>query len=377
MPTTFDEKWKPLFEKFDVNGDGKISMEAFQVILYKYGLKESIDPHKLSVLESTIEENIGGYIGYHEFLNIMNEKRSLSFSLAVRTRLNDCVSGHLYQFTTESHMTRWQYCLKLIGNEFLTNDNDRANFTSNFRWCLPPVLIICMCLIEIGFYVYSCVLVKQDFNLMVGPVPKESILIFNPSKKIQLWRFFTYFVFHAGLEHLIFSLVFQLLIGLPLELVHGTRRIATILFFGILAGSMGSSVLDPMSYACGVSAGVYALMAGHLANRLTHYSRIREGAIKLGIIIIFASADFGVAVWRRFSNDALPISFVPHLMGVVMGLTFGLLILRNYDQKLHERFTMWIAMMLWCLSMLFVVLWNVFFKLKSNDDANATEEPGG
>ena len=58
--------------QFDVAGDGLISMEAFQVILYKHGLKDEIDPHKLEVLESTIDENTGGTISYQEFVNIVS-----------------------------------------------------------------------------------------------------------------------------------------------------------------------------------------------------------------------------------------------------------------------------------------------------------------
>ena len=42
------------------------------MILYKHGLKDEIDPHKLEVLESTIDENTGGTISYQEFVNIVS-----------------------------------------------------------------------------------------------------------------------------------------------------------------------------------------------------------------------------------------------------------------------------------------------------------------
>jgi len=35
---------------------------------------------------------------------------------------------------------------------------------------------------------------------------------------------------------------------------------------GVLAGSLGSSISDPRAFLAGASGGVYALIAGHLAN---------------------------------------------------------------------------------------------------------------
>ena len=39
--------------------------------------------------------------------------------------------------------------------------------------------------------------------------------------------------------HLIFNLGIQLVLGLPLEMVHGSGRVATIYMSGVLAGTEG------------------------------------------------------------------------------------------------------------------------------------------
>ena len=87
--------------------------------------------------------------------------------------------------------------------------------------------------------------------------------------------------------HLAFNLIAQLLIGIPLEMVHGSPRICIIYLAGVLAGSLGTSVFDSKVWLVGASGGVYALLAAHLANVLINYSNMQCGALRLlGVIII-------------------------------------------------------------------------------------------
>lgn len=73
----------------------------------------------------------------------------------------------------------------------------------------------------------------------MGPVPIDSLFIYRPDKRHELWRFMSYMFLHAGWFHLGFNLLIQLVFGLPLEMVHGSGRIACIYFSGVLAGSLG------------------------------------------------------------------------------------------------------------------------------------------
>lgn len=72
-----------------------------------------------------------------------------------------------------------------------------------------------------------------------GPVPIDSIFIYRPDKRYEIWRFLFYMVLHAGWFHLGFNLIVQLLFGLPLEMVHGSTRIGCVYLAGVLAGSLG------------------------------------------------------------------------------------------------------------------------------------------
>lgn len=91
----------------------------------------------------------------------------------------------------------------------------------------------------------------------------------------------------------------QLLVGLPLEMVHGSGRVALIYMAGVVAGSLGTSVFDTDVYLVGASGGVYALLAAHLANVLLNYNNMQCGILRL----------FGI-----FAIGKLHITFSPILL---------------------------------------------------------------
>lgn len=99
--------------------------------------------------------------------------------------------------------------------------------------------------------------------------------------------FFFLFNCRSRWIHLAFNLTVQLLVGLPLEMVHGSTRIGCVYLAGVLAGSMGTSVFDPEVYLVGASGGVYALLAAHLANVMLNYNNMHYGIIRIVGIFLF------------------------------------------------------------------------------------------
>lgn len=57
----------------------------------------------------------------------------------------------------------------------------------------------------------------------------------------------------------------QVCLGLPLEMVHGWWRVLIIYFMGVIAGSLATSITDPMAKLAGASGGVYSLITAHIA----------------------------------------------------------------------------------------------------------------
>jgi rhomboid-related protein 1/2/3 len=135
---------------------------------------------------------------------------------------------------------------------------------------------------------------------------------------------------HAGWVHMFFNMSVQLLVGVPLEMVHGSLRIGTVYLAGVIAGSLGTSCFDSTVHLVGASGGVYALLAAHLANVLLNFSEQQLSVVRLAFVFILASADVGFAIWDRYSNeDGLPpVGYIAHLTGAVAGLTVGLVVLK-------------------------------------------------
>jgi len=61
------------------------------------------------------------------------------------------------------------------------------------------------------------------------------------------------------------NLAVQMMLGVPLEMVHRWWRVLIIYLAGAVAGSLATSVADPSVYLAGASGGVYAIMTAHLA----------------------------------------------------------------------------------------------------------------
>ena len=76
---------------------------------------------------------------------------------------------------------------------------------------------------------------------------------------------------HVNYKHLICNVVLQLLVALPLELSHGTKRVTLVYAFGVISGSLATSVFDRNVFLAGASGGVYALGAAHLAALLLNW----------------------------------------------------------------------------------------------------------
>ncbi|RWS30054.1 protein rhomboid-like protein [Leptotrombidium deliense] len=291
----------------------------------------------------------------------MTGKRTSSFKLAVthREKLDsDCDLNKIRKLAI--FQRSFDEMVKTVSNNYLHDNRDRKYYADHYKCFPPPVFIFTITFIELGFFVYYS-LSKGELSTS-GPVPVDSIFVYRPDKKNEFWRFLFYMVLHAGWIHLLFNLLVQVLVGLPLEMVHGSLRIAIVYMAGVLAGSLGTSIFDAEVYLVGASGGVYALLAAHLANVLLNYNQMELGILRIIGVFVVASADVGYAVYDRYAkeHESEPVSYVAHLTGAVAGLTIGLLVLKNFEQKLHEQLLWWIALGVYAACTLFAVLYNVF-----------------
>ncbi|KAG5889306.1 hypothetical protein JTB14_031952 [Gonioctena quinquepunctata] len=288
----------------------------------------------------------------------MTGKRSRSFKCAVHHRDREVSSENDFHLLL-AEPPLFRRMVTIVAGEFLTDDRDRKYYADHYTCCPPPLFIIFITLVELGFFLYYFI-TTGELN-PTGPVPIDSVFIYRPDKRSEIWRFLLYMMLHAGWLHLGFNLVVQLLVGLPLEMVHGSGRVFLIYMAGVLAGSLGTSVFDNDVYLVGASGGVYALLAAHLANVLLNYNNMQCGILRLFGIFAIASCDVGYAIYSRYAEElvGLPVSYVAHLTGALAGLTIGLLVLKNFEQKLHEQLLWWIALGVYAACTIFAVLFNI------------------
>ena len=60
---------------------------------------------------------------------------------------------------------------------------------------------------------------------------------------------------HASHKHIFMNTTIQLMVGIPLEMSHGSQRVAIVYAFGVIGGSLASSVFDPEFFLAGASGG--------------------------------------------------------------------------------------------------------------------------
>ncbi|VVC44262.1 Hypothetical protein CINCED_3A014559 [Cinara cedri] len=267
-----NDKWRRLFDKYDPEGFGEIPWNDFLMLLNSSDFVKLISQEKRDVFIERARQSNTTAITFQDFVNIMSGKRRRSFKCAIHHRDKEVNSENDFHIIFKEP-TLHQKMVRLVAEEFLTDERDRKYYADNYRCYPPPLFIILITLFELGTHIYyyslslgSNSLPNDMWTQVAVSVPMDSVFIYRPDKRQQLWRFMLYMFLHVGWVHLIFNLIVQLLVGLPLEMVHGSLRIGVVYMAGVLAGSLGTSVFDSNVFLVGASGGVYALLAAHLAN---------------------------------------------------------------------------------------------------------------
>nr|XP_008118112.1 PREDICTED: rhomboid-related protein 2 isoform X1 [Anolis carolinensis] len=240
----------------------------------------------------------------------------------------------------------------------------RASYLERASCLPPPLFILFVSAAELSVFAFYAVREPQAQWVTLESGIWESPLTYRPDRRSQAWRFLSYMLVHAGIEHILGNLVLQLVLGIPLELVHKGHRVGLVYLAGVLGGSLASSVCDPLLGLVGASGGVYALIGGYFMNVLVNFREMIPlfGVARLLFIFIIVGTDVGFALYRRFLSDAdgLKVSFVAHIAGGLAGMSVGYVIFSSFDRNFAKDPRFWACIGAYVLFVVFAVFFNVF-----------------
>uniref|UniRef100_A0A0N5AZW2 Rhomboid protease n=1 Tax=Syphacia muris TaxID=451379 RepID=A0A0N5AZW2_9BILA len=334
-------KWIRIFNQFDVNNDGYIPTRELKQYVRESARLFGLNPNEATKLLENVDINKDHLIDFSEFCLLMSKAKKM----------------------------RMRRVMFLAAQMVLPRNVRTQKFTylQQYNCFPPPLFMLFISVIEVNIFGYVCTTdlnslvflvklqiavytyyvseMKSGLNLerrsTTGISITDSPLIFNPHKKQELWRYFTYMLVHIDIFHLVLNILAQLVLGVSLELVHKLWRIAAVYFSGVLAGSLLVSVVDPNAYLAGASGGVYALLAAHISDLLINWSEMEFAfvrAIFLGFVIV---VDFGISAYQRYFENENKVSYASHIAGFVAGVLMGVVVLRNFRKRTWEAAALW------------------------------------
>uniref|UniRef100_A0A4W3HY49 Rhomboid-related protein 1 n=1 Tax=Callorhinchus milii TaxID=7868 RepID=A0A4W3HY49_CALMI len=358
--TELDSGSYPNIHSGDPDQTGFIGLEHVCGLLHSHDLQ--LDPGKLELLLALVQSNEQGQVCYSELLTLMSSKRSSSFRRAISNGQRPGPRALL----EEPGLSVYKRLVRHVAYEILPCEADRRWYYTQYRGCPPPLGMTLLTTLQIIIFIcYGAMLNKwvlQTYHVDYMKSP----LVYHPGHRAHVWRFFTYIFMHAGLEQLGFNALLQLMIGVPLEMVHGIVRIGLLYLAGVLAGSLTVSITDMRAPLVGASGGVYALCSAHLANVVMNWGGMRcpYKLLRMILALVCMSSEVGRAVWLRFSpplpSSGPQPSFMAHLAGAVVGVSMGLIMLRSYEENLHQQCSWWLVLSSYVVFLLFAIFWNIF-----------------
>ncbi|XP_070161079.1 rhomboid-related protein 3 isoform X3 [Polyergus mexicanus] len=355
IPLQYNEAhWKGIFEKYDLDGDGKISLQELKAMVCGPEFCNDIPAGVIRTIMRKADLDDSGYLEYPEFIAMIHRKDMQG------------IFGHLVQRYVHSMIPQ-----RPTRTMRQTSGGSRyfpQRQISIVMHTPPPPPSPS----SFGYSSQAAKLSKRggrssritDLQRLQQQTkgPAATLFIYNPHKRFQAWRYLTYMFVHVGIFHLVVNLLVQIMLGIPLEMVHKWWRVLIIYIAGVAAGSLGTSVSDPTVYLAGASGGVYALITAHVATIIMNWSQMEFAVLQLLVFLVVTSVDVGQAVYNRYvldTNDQ--VGYVAHLAGAIAGLLVGINILRNLEVQTWEKVIWWASMFTYTGLMTAAILWNILY----------------
>ncbi|KAL4003217.1 Rhomboid family protein [Acanthocheilonema viteae] len=348
------------FDKLDTDGDGMIPLNEIHHLLNDNFNRKQIEltGRQIHLLLKEADRNRDNVLDFNEFSQLVT--------------------------SADTQEKKLKVLMYSVADTIIAKTDRPAvhTYIDEYNCLPPPIFVLSISLLQVATFVYYMYGRSDNpFTYCAGCWIDGTIgpFLFAPSLRYQAWRFFSYQFVHQGILHLVPNVIFQIVIGIPLELVHKMWRIATIYLMAVCLGALLQYALDPSVYLIGCSAGVYALMGAHLSNLIVNWAEMPFRLVRLFIISAYIFTDAASTVYRRFQVDECDrVSYTAHIAGIVTGLLMGVVILHNLKVLYWERILMIVSLVLFGIIFLFLTAMVVFvnpFSKSVWDTVHCKNEP--
>lgn len=158
-------------------------------------------------------------------------------------------------------------------------------------------------------------------------------LYYTPLHRHEIWRYLTCMFVHEDVFHILSNVFVQLLVGIPLELVHSSWRVVIVYTAGVIGGTLGASVCNPTRSLIGASGGDFALVAAFIPTLILNWREIKDRLLYCALFTILFI--FLMLPQLLFKNEN--VSQKAHMFGAIAGTLVGTLVLKNLKVEDFER----------------------------------------
>uniref|UniRef100_A0A0B7AG69 Peptidase S54 rhomboid domain-containing protein n=1 Tax=Arion vulgaris TaxID=1028688 RepID=A0A0B7AG69_9EUPU len=337
--------FRPLFQRF-VYGGEKMACHDLRKVLRDSEYRNRLPPDKVQELADLTDFNMGRAIKYEEFVRIVLGRHDDSSS----------IGSQIDRSPKKSHLGKTKGFFKVVcrntTNQVMVDDR-----LDKYRCFPPPFFMIAITVVQIIVFIVqsqeSNVTSYPLKNLYNGNTPVGTYgcdkAMYLPTRRHEAWRFVTYCFLHPGYIDLIFNIIIQLLLGIPLEIAFSTWRMVVVYFCGVIVGSLSQSVVDHYVGLTGAAGGAYAVMAAHmiamwqnrahLNNDLTESKRKRilcSLSLRAILMLIILIPQVTLAVYRRWYFSSVQdgrVGITAHIGGLVAGFILGPSFLKDNKRR--------------------------------------------
>lgn len=170
----------------------------------------------------------------------------------------------------------------------------------------------------------------------------------------EAWRWLTYQFTHVGVTHVLMNAFLNVMLGVPLEGLHGPMRMALMFNVGVLGGACCNFIADGHTVVVGCSGGCYALIGIHFADLIMNWRQKKFRLPTMVLLLLLVGID---VLSSEFSISPEQTSHSAHIGGAVTGFLIGIVMVRNLKWHCFERCFAGVAVIVGIAWIAFCIAW--------------------